>query len=167
MTGDARVVDAEPVAVRVAVGEQAPLEHLVRRRADARNEVARVEGGLLDIREVVVRVPVEHELADFDQRVVGIGPDLCEVERVDAVAGSLGGGHDLNLERPRGIVTTFDRLEQIAVVGLRVCAGKHRSFLGRERRDALVGLEVVLDVELPASALVQEKVCDPKPSIWR
>jgi len=56
--------------VRVAVGEEASLQHAVRRRADARHEVPRIEGGLLDFREVVVRVAVEHQAPDLDQRVV-------------------------------------------------------------------------------------------------
>ena len=132
----------------VSIGEQATLEHLVRRGAYARHEVSRVEGCLLDVREVVVRIPIEHELADLDKWVVGVRPHLREVERVDAEATSLGGGHHLNLERPRGVVTALDCFEQIAVVGLGVRTRERRRFLGRECRDALISLEVVLDVEL-------------------
>ncbi len=37
------VVHAQAVALRIGVGEQARLQHLVRRRADARHQVARCE----------------------------------------------------------------------------------------------------------------------------
>ena len=70
------MVDAEPVAVGVAVGEEAALQHLVGRGPDARHEVGRVEGGLFDLGEVVVGVAVEHQLADLDQRVVRCGQTL-------------------------------------------------------------------------------------------
>ena len=62
--------------MRVAVGEQAALQHLVGRRPDAGHEVARVERGLLDLGEVVVRVAVQHQPADLDQRVVPCGQTL-------------------------------------------------------------------------------------------
>src|SRR3546814_2545470 len=47
---DLVVVHAQPVALRIGVVEQARLQHLVRRRADARHQVARRERGLLDVR---------------------------------------------------------------------------------------------------------------------
>ena len=72
LTGSCGVVDAEAVAVRVAVGEEAALQHLVGRRPDPGHEVGRIEGGLLDLGEVVVGVAVEHQLADLDQRVVRV-----------------------------------------------------------------------------------------------
>ena len=55
---DQVVVHAEPVALRIAVGEEPPLQHLVGREADAGHDVGRVEGGLLDLGEVVLRVAV-------------------------------------------------------------------------------------------------------------
>ena len=65
---DAGVVDAEAIALGVAVGEEPSLEHLVRGEADAGHDVGRVEGRLLDLGEVVLRVLVELEDADLDER---------------------------------------------------------------------------------------------------
>ena len=63
---DLVVVDAESVAVSVAVGKEPPLEHLVGRKADARDDVGRVEGRLFDLGEVVSRVFVQLQHAHFD-----------------------------------------------------------------------------------------------------
>jgi hypothetical protein len=86
-------VDADAVAVGVSVREQAPLEHLVGRRADTRHEVrgredAQLDIGadvLLDLGEDVLRVAVELQLADLHRRVVLVRPHLGEVEGVEAV----------------------------------------------------------------------------------
>ena len=43
------------------------------------------EGGLLDLGEIVLRVAVQLHHADLDQRIVGVRPDLGQVERVVAV----------------------------------------------------------------------------------
>ena len=59
-----QVVGADAVAVGVGVAEQAPEQHLVRARTDAGDHVGGLEGGLLDLGEVVVRVAVEDHAAD-------------------------------------------------------------------------------------------------------
>ena len=53
------VVHAQTVALRVAVREQAALQQLVGRQADARHEVRRRERGLLHLGAGGVRTPVE------------------------------------------------------------------------------------------------------------
>ena len=63
-----RVIDAQAIAMRVTVTEQAPLEHPIWRRTDAGNEVRRIEGRLLDLRKEVVGHPIQHELGDRDER---------------------------------------------------------------------------------------------------
>src|SRR5690606_17641773 len=56
--GDLVEVDAEAVALRIGVVEQAGLQHLVGRDADARHEVARREGALFDVGEEVLWIAV-------------------------------------------------------------------------------------------------------------
>ncbi|MBC7208751.1 MAG: heavy metal translocating P-type ATPase, partial [Methyloversatilis sp.] len=70
------VMGADPVAVRIGVGEQPALEHLVGREADARHDVGRRERCLLNLREVVVGIAVQFQFADGDQRVVAVRPHL-------------------------------------------------------------------------------------------
>ncbi len=147
-------VDADAVAVGVAVREEAALEHLVRGRADARHEVGGAEDRLLDLGEDVPRVAVELQLADLDRRVVRVRPHLGEVERVEAVGRRVRRGHDLDLHRPGGEVAALDRLAQIALVAVGVLAGELVGLVLGEVLDALVGLEVVLDPEDLAGLVV-------------
>ncbi len=53
------VVDAEPVTLGIAVGEQSSLQHLVRREADAWYDIGGIESGLLNFGKVVGRVAVQ------------------------------------------------------------------------------------------------------------
>jgi hypothetical protein len=48
-------VRAEPVTVRIGVAEDPRLQHLVRREADARNDVGRRECRLLDLGSIRCR----------------------------------------------------------------------------------------------------------------
>jgi hypothetical protein len=74
------VIDAEPVALRVAVGEQSRLQHLVGREADAGHDVGRIEGRLLDFGKKLSGLRFSSMTPDFDQRVVLVWPDLGQVE---------------------------------------------------------------------------------------
>lgn len=73
------MIDAQSIAGRVSIGEEARLEHRGRRGADARHEVAGVEGRLLDVCEVVVGHPLEGQGADGDEGDVGVGPHWAPV----------------------------------------------------------------------------------------
>jgi hypothetical protein len=68
LTGIWVVVDAQAVALGVAVDEQAALQELVGREADAGHHVGGREGGLLHLGEVVLRPAVELQLAHLDER---------------------------------------------------------------------------------------------------
>lgn len=74
--GDVLVVDAQPVAVRVSVREDATLQHLVGAGLDARHQVGRCEGDLLHLGEVISRVSVQHDAANRNQWELLVGPDL-------------------------------------------------------------------------------------------
>lgn len=50
------VICADSVAVGVGEGEQATQQHLVRTRRDPGDEIGRLEGGLFDLGEKVVRM---------------------------------------------------------------------------------------------------------------
>ena len=118
--------------------------------------------------KIVVRVAVEHQPADLDQRVVRVRPHLGEVERVEAVVAASAAGMICTLSVQDGMLAALDGLQQVALV---VTAGPRRraaaASLGGQAPDALVGLEVVLDPEALAGALIHWKVCEPKPSMWR
>ena len=73
------------------------LKHLVRTGFDARNEVGRAEGRLLDLGEVVARVSVENEFSDLPERELFLGPDFGQVERVEGAGLGLGERHHLDV----------------------------------------------------------------------
>ena len=114
------VVHPEAVPVRVGVREQARLQHGVRGGLDAGHGVRGRERGLLDLREVVLRVLVEHELPERTQRELRVRPDLGQVEHVVAELLGLRRGHGLHIGGPRRELLCLDRLEEAlgAVVGV-------------------------------------------------
>ncbi len=117
---------------------------------------ARLEGGLLDLREEVLRVAVQRHRADLDQRVVAVRPDLGEVERVDPVGLRVVVRHRLDRQRPAREVTLGDRVVEVAAVEVGVLAGDLGGVLVLEALDALVAVEVVLDPVLLAGLVDPE-----------
>ncbi len=81
--GQGIVIYAQTVAVRVWIGDQACLQHFVRRKTHARRDVPRFERGLFDFREIILGIAVEFEFADFMQRIVFVRPHLGQIERID------------------------------------------------------------------------------------
>ena len=69
----------------VGVGEDPGQQHLVGADADSGHEVVRLERGLLYLAVEVRGVAVQGQPPDLVQRVVAVGPDLGEVEGVEAV----------------------------------------------------------------------------------
>ena len=142
---DLVVVHAEPVALGVAVGKEPPLEHLVGRKADAGDDVGRVEGRLLDLGKIVFRVPVQFENAHLDQGIILVEPDLGEVEGVVGTCRRVLLRHDLHIEGPAGEVLLFDALVEVALVALPVLGDDRLGLLIGQVLDPLLGLEVELD----------------------
>ena len=60
------MIDSEPVALRIAIGKQSALQHLVGRRPNAGDEIARIERRLLDVGELILWVAIQHQPANFD-----------------------------------------------------------------------------------------------------
>lgn len=102
--GELVVVCAETVTVSVRVREEAGLEDGVRGGLDTGNEVRRREGGLLDLREVVLDVLVQDQLADGAERELGVRPNFSEIENVVAELLGLLNRHGL-------LITTKDQFD--------------------------------------------------------
>ena len=113
--------------------------------ADAGHDVGGRERGLLDLGEIILRIAVELEDADLDQRIILVRPHLGEVERVVPVLVDIALRHDLHEELPFREIAALDRLEEIALMGLAV---RGDDLLRRFRigpvLDSLHGLEVEL-----------------------
>src|SRR5271156_451251 len=70
------VVDAEAVTGRVGIGDDARLQYFVRRIAHAGDDVAWLEGGLLDFGKIIFGIAVEFEFANFVERIILVRPNF-------------------------------------------------------------------------------------------
>ena len=117
---DQWIVNPEPVTLRVSIGEETPLQHLVRREADTGNDVGRRERSLLDLSKEVLWIPVQLHLTDLDQRVVRVRPHFGQVERVDVIGIGVLFVHDLDEELPAGKFAPLDRFEKVPLIAFAI-----------------------------------------------
>ncbi len=159
-----RMIGAEAVAVRIGIGEEPALQHLVRAEADPGHDVGRAEGGLLDLGEIILGVAVQHHLADLEQRIVLVRPHLGEVEGIQAIFRGVGLGHELHADAPGRRRAIDDSREQVARGVVGVDARHPHRLLGGEVRDPLARLEMILDPDAlalgvdPAEGVAAEPV---------
>src|SRR3977135_2173540 len=85
---------------------------------DAGHDVGGRKRGLLDFGKIILRIAVELEPADLDQRVILVRPYFRKVEGVVPVLADIALRHDLHRELPAREITTLDGLEQVTLVGL-------------------------------------------------
>src|ERR1700752_87726 len=137
--------------MRIGIGKDAAEQHLVRAQTDARYQVVWFECCLLDLSVEIGRVTIKRQPANLMQRVVTMRPHFRKVKRVEPIGLGVLERHDLHFECPTRIVTTLNRVEEIALVVIGVLAGNSVRLRLREKLDALVGLEVVLHPEALAS----------------
>ena len=145
VNGDVMVVGLEAVSMGIRVVDKSALEHLIVGGLDTWDEVAWGEGDLLSLGMEVVWVPVEGQLTDLLERVVGVRPDLGDVVDIESVFSGVSDRHDLDEPGPGWEVSVLDVVEEVH--GGEVL-GPHAHLSGLlvgEVLDALVGLEVVLD----------------------
>jgi hypothetical protein len=109
-------VDAEPIALRVAVRKETCLKHPVRRKSNAGHDVGGRKGSLFHFREIILRIAIKLHHGDFDQRILRLRPHLGEIEGIVAARLRLLLGHHLDEEGPAREVASLDRLEQVAAI---------------------------------------------------
>ena len=136
--GNLVVIYAEAVTLGVSVGKEASLQKFVRRKTDSGNDVCGSERGLFDIGEVVFRIAIEFEHADFDEREFLVAPRFGDVERIFFVIFRLFFRHDLEKQFPARKVFSFDRLEQIPLVAFAIPRNDCRRFLVGQIFDSLL-----------------------------
>src|SRR5260370_1386690 len=139
---DVVVIDPQAIPLRVSIGEQACLQHLVGRIADAWHDVGRRERHLFDLGENVFGISVEFKKSDLDQREVALWPDLRQVEGVEWESLGLGVRHHLDEERPAREIVCLDAFEEISLMALAILAHPRLGFGVRQVLDALLTAEV-------------------------
>ena len=107
---------AEPLQLRVEVGEVAALKQRVVGEVDARRHVLRHERNLLGLGEEIVGHAIENQAADRDGLEDFLGNDLRGIEHVEVeVVGELL-VEELHAQLPFGEVAGLDRIPQIAAM---------------------------------------------------
>jgi len=76
------------------------LKHFVWANFDARDEIGRAGGKLLNLLKIIDWVLVQLHDSNFDEWKVLLTPDLCQIEGVELVAFSLLECHDLDVQSP-------------------------------------------------------------------
>lgn len=100
VNGNLLIVSAESVSVSIGVREESSLEHLIGRGLNAWNNMGRSESRLLNLSEVVLRVLVEHNLANWNEWVILVRDNLGDIKNVVFVVLSLFLGNELNIPSP-------------------------------------------------------------------
>ena len=116
------IVPAQAQRLRPCIRFDATLQEGVIGQVDARHDASRVEGHLFGLREVVLRVPVQHQFADTANGHHFLGNQLGRVEQVEVERMPILLIHHLHAELPFGEVPRFDRIEKIAAMKIRVIA---------------------------------------------
>lgn len=111
---------SKTVALSVLVREEPALKHAVGTCFNAGRHASRAEGNLLNVVEVVGRVPVEGELANGNEREFLLRPDLGQVEGIEGDRFRLFKGHHLDEHVPGWELSVQNRVVQIpdGVVGI-------------------------------------------------
>jgi len=98
----------------------------------------------LDLGEEVLRIAVEFEEADLEQRERGLGPHLGQIEGVEGKCPGLSVVHHLDKQSPPRKSACLDVLEQVALMGLAILADQSLGRGIRQILDALLAAEVEL-----------------------
>ncbi len=141
------IVHSQTITVRIGIGNQTRLQHLVRRISHTRHYVARFERRLLDFREIIYRIAVQDQFADFLQRIILVRPNFRQVERIEVIRLGLFFRHDLDGNFPLREVAFGDRVEQIALRVIRVLTAHFFRGFSSKVLDSLLGLKVPFHVE--------------------
>lgn len=143
---DLLVVHPEAMAMGVRVGEEAGLQHGIRRGLHPWNHMRRGKGELLDLGKVVFHVAVEGEFAKGPKRNFALRPNFGQVEDVPPELLSLVRAQHLHITGPGRIISILDRAKQIFRVPIRILGPHRRRLFVVERLTTLVGLAMDLDV---------------------
>ena len=107
--------------------------------------MGRSKSNLFSLSVVVCGIPIEGDLADGNQRVVRMGPNLGHVKDIKPVGGGILLWHSLNEPVPARVITFSNLIVEIVGAPLGVLNALCFSLSSSEVLDALARLVVVLD----------------------
>ena len=141
----------------VAISEEAPLKHFIRRETYSVDKVHGIEGRLLYFGKKILGIAVKLEYADIVKRKILVIPHFGKVKRIYVICFGLILGHELHLEFPFGEIPALDSLEQVALVRFAVFGNNFLSLAVSKVFYSLKCAEMKLDPG-PLVILVYEAV---------
>jgi hypothetical protein len=99
-------VSTKTMAMGVRVREDSGLQNSVHRKFDAGADVSWVEGYLLHFGKEVCGVAIEHKFSNWNERVITMGPNLCNISHIIPIVSCFSLRDSLNVESPACRFTT-------------------------------------------------------------
>jgi hypothetical protein len=166
LTWNLMPVDPNSVELGIAVEESAELKERVWAVFNSRDHAAWGKRSLLHVSVEVLRVTVQHQLAEFVQlnntliskgsdllgwrsyREFSLWPHLRDIERVESklVRISLVRLHDLDMCSPGYLFAVLNGIPELTLRVIRIFTAESHCFVGSELFLAVVGEEVIFDV---------------------
>src|SRR5690606_20056743 len=113
--GNLEMIHAQTVTLSITIGKKTTLKHLIRREADAGNNIGGIKSCLFHISMVIFRVFVQFKFTHRNQRKVFFRPDFGKIKRMKAVRFSLLFCHNLNVQFPLWEIASFNGVEKVSL----------------------------------------------------
>ncbi|MNH18266.1 hypothetical protein D3C79_779640 [compost metagenome] len=120
---------AQAAKLRVGVGEQPALQQRVVGKVDARHDMTRAERHLFYFGKEVVRVAIQHHLAQRCNRHQLFRDYLGRVQQVEIEFMLVGFRHDLHAQFPLRVIAGLDSFPQVATLEVSVLACQFLRFV--------------------------------------
>src|SRR5699024_3340341 len=138
------VVHSQSIALRIAVGEQPSLQHLIGRKTYSWNHIGRIKGSLLHIGKIVVWISIELQYTHINQWIIAMWPNLRQIKGVKRAVFRLLLGHDLDFHIPTWEFSLLNGIIQISLVRLSIYTNGFDCLLVGEVFYSLLGFKVKL-----------------------
>ena len=130
-----KVGAAQADQLRIRVREEATLQERVAGEINAWHNVARMKGHLLGLREKVIGVAIEGQLANAPDRDQFFGNDFGGIQQIEIERLLILFLNDLYPEFPFRIIAVLNSFPQIASVKVWVLPGNFLGFIPEDRVD--------------------------------
>lgn len=131
----------------IRVREEPPLKHFFIGRLNAWDQVPWGESNLLSLEKEIIWVLIQDHFADWDERVVTVGPDLSHIKDVKSVAVPIFLRHYLHIHSPRGYVSRGQVIKKVLCCIVLIRARELICLLSRQILDSSISLKMILHIE--------------------
>src|SRR5689334_3917611 len=152
-----QIIRTNTITMRIRIAKETAKQHAIRAGTNARDHIRRLERGLLDLSEEVLRVAIQYQATNRNRRIIAMRPGLGQVKGIETILLCVRKGHNLHLKPPDREVIALDCFAQVATMVIRIFRRHRLGFSIGEVLDTLLRLEVILDPEFLASRVNPHK----------